>query len=93
MRRVTWTDKRGWNHQALVRDNDLDSLAEQGGGISVDPPSIECLNWDDIKRDLHNELLKRNLITWEDVQLQQNGITASINSVLKRRLVLLFKGG
>ena len=74
-----------------MRDTDPDSFAINGIGFQQNPPDIFELDWDQIKVDLHNELSQRGLVTWEDVQLKQNGVTAAILSALRRRVVMLYK--
>ena len=91
MRKVTWQGEDGRQHQSLIRDADLDTQAEFG--LRCDPPDISVLDWDKIQIELHNELLSRGLITWEDVQQQQNGVTGAILSVLKKKIVMLYKTG
>jgi len=88
MKLVEWTDEVGWKHLALLRDGDPDDMATQG--ISRDPPDINQLNWDEIKRDLHNELVNRRLSDWRDVQKRQGDLTGAVQAVLRRRLKLLY---
>lgn len=89
MKIVVWTDKDGYNHRSLLRDSDPDSIASSG--VPLDPPSVDQLDWEGIKRDLHNALIDRGLHDMQDVQKQQNGVTSSIISVLKRPLMSLYK--
>lgn len=86
---VTWTDENGYKHQSLLRDNDPDTDAPNG--ILQDPPDLNALDWEGIKRDIHNLLLDRGLITWRDVQASHNGVTAVIQTVMKRRMAELYK--
>jgi len=56
-------------------------------GIPLDPPSLADVGIpEEVKRDLHNELLTRGLITWADVQAQpqQNGVTGTVRVVARR---------
>jgi hypothetical protein len=92
LRKVRWTDKKGKNHVALVRDRDSDEVAQQGFGISADPPDVGRLNTAELIRDLHNELLRRELITNEDVQQAQNGVTGAILSVFRSKILKLYRG-
>lgn len=89
MKTVTWVDKQGWSHQSLLRDNDPDASAPQG--IPQDPPDVNSLDWDAIKRDLHQELLNRGLLNWSDLERLQNSLSAVATTVLKPYLVLLFR--
>lgn len=89
MKLVEWTDKKGWKHLSLLRDSDIPQMAVYG--INRDPPDINQLNWDEIKRDLHNELVGRRLSDWRDVQKRRGDLTGAIQAVLRRRLKLLYR--
>jgi hypothetical protein len=88
MRRVTWTDDRGYKHSSLVRDGDPDEMAPQG--ILQDPPNLDNLDWEGIKRDLHNHLVDIGLISWRNVQ-EIRGMRGAILSSMKKRLVYLYR--
>lgn len=89
MRIVPWTDSNGYRHQSLVREGDPDSAAETG--IPNDPPDMDDLDWDEIKRDLHNRLVEAGLITWRDVQRSQNGLTGIVRATVHKRIIQLYK--
>ena len=89
MRRVIWEDRNGYLRASLVRDTDPDEMAEQG--VPVDLPSLDGINWEEVKRELNNELIRRGLFTWNDVMRSQNGVTASVNRIISRQLALLYK--
>lgn len=89
MRLVEWTDDSGMNRLSLLRDSDPDEVAPQG--IPHDPPNLDELDWDSIKRDIHNELVSRRLITWEDVKASQNGVTTVVRGVMTRRILELYR--
>lgn len=89
MRIVIWTDVDGYKHRSAIRDFDPDELAEHG--ISQDPPTIHDLDWEAIKRDLHNSLITRGLYDYNDVVRTQNGVTGAIISAMRGRLVTLYK--
>ena len=84
----TWTDKRGYKHRSIIRDSDPDDMASQG--ILQDPPSLDELDWEGIKMDLHNALVERELYSWRNVQ-EKRGLRGAILSCLKRRLVYLYR--
>jgi hypothetical protein len=88
MRSVTWTDKHGYKHRSLVRDEDPDDAAPQG--ILQDPPNLEELDWEGAKRDLHNALVDAGLYSWRDVQ-RQEGLRGAILSAIKKRLIYLYR--
>ena len=89
MRMVIWDDADGYKHRSAVRDFDSDELAMHG--ISQDPPTIEDLDWEAIKRDLHNSLVNRGLFDYKDLIRTQNGVTGAIMSALRGRLIELYK--
>lgn len=88
MRRVIWTDNDGVKHCSLLREDDPDHLAPNG--VPHDPPDLSRLDWDGIRVELHNLLVDRGLLTWNDVVASQNGVTASILSVMKRKILALY---
>lgn len=88
MRQITWTDRHGRKHRSLVRDSDPDEMASQG--ILQDPPSLDELDWEGIKTDLHNALVDAGLFSWRDVQ-EKRGLRGAIISSMKRRLVYLYR--
>ena len=88
MRQVTWTDDRGYKHRSLVRDDDPDEMAPQG--ILQDPPSLENIDWEGVKKDLHNQLVDLGISSWRDVQ-EIRGLRGAILSAMKRRLVYLYR--
>lgn len=89
MRRVIWEDRDGYRHASLIEEGDPDEVAEYV--IPVDPPDINQIDWEEVKRNLHNELVRRGLFTYKDVKREQRAITASVISVLKKRVVDLYK--
>ena len=89
MRRVEWTDRYGYMRAALLRDDDPDEIKE--AGVHIGPPNLDRLDWDEVKRDLHNELFKRGLFTWHDVQAAQDGVKIAILAVLRKRVVNLYR--
>ena len=90
MRLVTWTDDKGYHRRAYVREGDLDDRAPDLG-VPADVPDISLIDWEEVKKDLHNLLSDRNYITWADVQVSQNGITTVVTSVLARRIIKLYR--
>jgi hypothetical protein len=89
MKKVLWVDENGYKHCSEVRDNDPDSLAKSG--IPCDPPNIEEIDWDAVKRDLHNLLLERGLTSWQELNRSQGHIKSAIQDVLYRRLIALYR--
>lgn len=89
MRLIFWEDERGWRHRSAVRDSDPDDFAQYG--VYHDPPCVDDLDWDNIKRDLHNALVDRRLFEYSDITKQQDGIPSAILSVLRRRVIELYR--
>jgi hypothetical protein len=89
MKIVEWTDGKGYRHKSKIRDNDPDSMAMKG--IPCDPPNIDSLDWEEMKRELHNNMLDLNLTSWENVVKSNNGIVTVIQRTFKRPLVNLYK--
>lgn len=89
MRKVEWVDSYGYRRASLLRDDDPDEIRESG--VLVGPPNLDRLDWDEIKRDLHNELFKRGLFTWHDVQARQTGVKGAVLAVLRKRVAMLYR--
>jgi predicted nuclease with TOPRIM domain len=60
-------------------------------GIRHEPPDIERIDWDGVKRELHNELVRRGLVSWHDVQVQQGTLLPAITNSIKRQLIPLYR--
>jgi hypothetical protein len=91
MRQVIWTDKNGYKHRSLLRDQDPDDMASQG--ILQDPPSLEGMDWEAVKRDLHNTLVSAGLCSWRDVQARgaSDGLRGAILAAMKNKLIALYR--
>jgi len=89
LKKVVIEDAHGYKHAFLLRDTDPVSMAEQG--IPLEPPDVNLIPWEEVKRDLHNALVEYGLFTWQDVQRGQNRITTITRSLIKRHLVLLYR--
>lgn len=90
MKPIAWTDEKGYNHSAMVRDDDDLEAVSEGRKVSRDPPHIERIDWDVVKRDLHNQLLARGLLTPSDVEEQQNGVTGAVLAALRPKVLELY---
>ena len=89
MKLVQYKEENGYLRQSYIKDSDPDEMAKSG--IKHDPPDLSAINWEDVQRELHNELTKRGLITWGDVQRQQSTLAPAIALVLRRRLIALYR--
>lgn len=88
MRKVIYTDERGYRHLVLVRDNDSDDMARYG--IPVDPPDVSELDCEFLMREIHNALVDNGLFTWDDIQKSAVGLNAA-STVVKRQLSGLYQ--
>jgi hypothetical protein len=70
MKNVVWTDRTVTSGFPLLRDRDPDHMAPEG--IPLTPPDLSQLDWEEMKRELHNSLVDKKLFTWDDVQREQN---------------------
>ena len=93
MKIVDYTDEQGRRMRSLLRDDDPPEWARQNRGIPQNPPDLELIDWQGVKIDLHNELAVRGLLSFEDVQRQQTGLSAAIRAVLLPRLKKLYRAG
>lgn len=93
MRLVLWKDEQGYMHRTLVLDSQADQDVDRG--IPQDPPRLDLTDdilaliekaglelWE-FRRDLHNELVCRRLLDWNDVQRQQNGLYGALRYALR----------
>jgi len=90
LKEVKWTDPDGRRRVRLIRHRDPASLA-QTQGIPQEPPDLDRLDWEQIKVDLHNRLLDLGLLTWKDVQAAQQGVTGAVLTMLRKRVINLYK--
>ena len=89
MRPVEWVDEKGYMRRRLVKDSDPDELGALG--FPEEPPDIDQLDWEDVKRTLHNQLMARRIITHKDVQRTQVGATGAVRAALLKPLIALFR--
>jgi hypothetical protein len=88
MKRVTWIDKDGYARCSLIRDEDDPNFPEVG--LPVEPPPIESIMIGAAK-ELRNELVLRNILTYRDLMDSNNDLTSIINGVLRRKLIEAYK--
>ena len=91
MKTVEWTDERGYDHRALIRDEDSKMVAQKGMGISLDPPDVDMIDWEKVKRNLHNLLLVHGLTSFSAVNTSRAPLGAVLIKALKREVIALFK--
>ena len=88
MKTVKYTDKHGVLRASMVRDDDSDELAPQGIPVGIDLIEIDC---ETIMREISEMLIQRNIFDWGDVQHQQNAVTSTVMSVVRRQIIALFR--
>lgn len=91
MRLVEWTDTNGWKHLSWIKDNDKPEQAQNG--LRHDPPDVNRIHWEEVKKELHNAMVDKKLENWQDIQKHQAALTSITASVIKRHLVYLFREG
>jgi hypothetical protein len=91
MRRVIWEDRNGYTRASLVRDGDPDGAAEYG--VPIEPPDLDKIEWEEVKRDLYNNLVRQGIFTYEDMRNAQNAIRRSVILALHKKVVDLYKRG
>jgi len=89
MRRVIIIDRFGYKRAYLCTDDMTDDEAEQG--IPQTPPDLDLIEWEEVKKNLNNLLVDRGIFTLADVYKAQNVISSASKSVLKNRIVNLYK--
>jgi len=90
MRLTTYT-KNGKKHCVLLpEDTAGGAVVNPEYGVPADPPDIESMDWDAIKREMHNTLVDNGLTNWLDVQQSQVGFQSAL-SVVKRYLIRLYR--
>jgi hypothetical protein len=89
MKIVKWVDKDGYKRRSMLRDKDPDSMAIQG--VPVDPPDLDQVDWEEVKRLLHNALVDNEMFEWNDLVIKPNGVTNAIKTSMKRIVTNLYK--
>ena len=89
MKVARWIDEVGYMRVSIVRDDD--NTLEASHGLKNGPPDVIGLDWDSIVRDLHNNLVGRELFTYKDILTKKDSVTSAILSTLRRRVIELYK--
>lgn len=88
MRLIRYENVDGYLYQAWIPENSPASDAEKG--VPYNPPDVNRLDWDAIKRELNNLLVKRDIITLKDVDVS-GALSGTILSVIQPKLIELYK--
>ena len=89
MKIVEWTDNKGYKRKRAIKDTDSNESAIHG--MPLEPPDLERLDWKQLKLDLYHNLMNRDLVSWQDVQYSQNGVTSAILATFKRKIIALYR--
>lgn len=94
MKRIEWVDASGYKRVSMVRDSDGPEMAEYG--LRLEPPPVDMIDWDGVKRDLHNALTVRGIVAWESLMGLPGGVdivSVIAGEVLAGRIKSLLRGG
>lgn len=91
MKRLQWFDARGYLRQALVREEDTLEMAQRGQGLPADPPDVEDIDWEVVRRNLHNALAQYHLTTLEQVNHSTAPLSSVCNKALKAEILRLYQ--
>lgn len=88
MKLVEWIDDDGYKHKKLVRDEE----ENYDFGISKEPPPVDLIDWESVKRDLHNQLVNRGILSFYDLGGPNSGnLTGAILSAVKPHVIKYFR--
>jgi len=88
MKLVTWKDRDGRKHQSWIKNDDPDRNAQNG--IPNDPPSIDGIDWEAVKTQIHNMLVDAGATDFMALQRNQ-GVMNQILAVIKRSVWDLYQ--
>ena len=91
MRKVVWTDRRGWKKVSLVRDTDPDTAAPQG--LPAGPPDLSEVDCQEVLKEINNRLVDDGLLEIRDLSRQPHAITQAIRAAMLGRIVSAYKRG
>lgn len=90
MKLVKWYDDDGFLRQSYIRDTDVEEDARELG-VRHEPPDFSVIDWKEVERELNNTFIERGIITWNDVQKNQDAFMSTITIAMKRRLIALYR--
>ncbi len=88
MKRVLYNDETGRVRCVMLRDEDDENYPEVG--IPIEPPPIERVVMESAM-EVQNEFVKRGLLTYKDVVLTQDGVSAVLRDILRKKIVEAYK--
>lgn len=87
MKKVIVEESNGWLKAFWVKD-DADTVEF---GIPELPPDLNRLDWEEIKRELHNQFTQEGFTTWQDVQRRQDVFQGIVLAVVRNKIINLYK--
>ena len=90
MKAVIWTDDDGIKHRSFITEDMTDSEAPSGY-VSDPPDVINEINWQEVAKDLQNNLVDRGLFTYRQMRTSQNGLSGAVLAALKRKVAELYR--
>ncbi len=88
MKLVIIEDNKGYFHRMFITP-DMDERDAHMGLID-DPPNLDELDWEQIKKELHNLLVKRAIISIDSSEELKN-LSNTIVSVVQPKIVALLR--
>lgn len=88
-REVSWIDGQGWRRASILPSSDTVSPPE--AGIPVGPPDLNDVDWESVKRDLHNRFMDGKLYSWSDVQRNHGLFTAALMHQLRAEILRIYR--
>ncbi len=88
MKLVDWVDLDGYLHRAQLRDEDDSRHPEYG--LPVGPPPFNLMDWEGLKREINNILVRENVSTFNELQRSSVAMPAIAN-ICKRYIAALYR--
>lgn len=86
---VKWIDDDGYKHLSIMPQKF--KLHNPSEGFPNDPPNLDLIDWDLVKKELHNLLVDRRIVTFADLQNKNGDLANAILLVIRPKLVELYK--
>ncbi|RLD00239.1 MAG: hypothetical protein DRI46_07850 [Chloroflexi bacterium] len=90
MKIVTIVDEDGLKQRYQIQDDDDPNDAAEVG-LNIGVPNLEQVDWEEVRKELHNRLFDMRLFTMQDIIDQQSGMGNAISSVLLKKIKGLYK--
>lgn len=73
----------------LLRDTDPDSAAATG--IQLGPPDLDELDFEEVKREINDAMVRDGVLSIKDLSRQPNAVTKAVRDSMVHRVVALLK--